>query len=565
MTLRRFAIALFPDTPHMRSPPKPMNAVPPSGQTTQRAFDTMAVAVVAVLTVVAALTFKDYGLGWDDYTQAEYGGLLLRGYNTGFTDQRAFHFVNLYAYGGGFDMLAAYASKFLPFDLWETRRLCGALVGIVGIIAVWRVARRIGGPLAGLLAVVLIATTPLYYGHMFINPKDGPFAVTMTIALLGTVRLFQEYPRPSAMTIAIAGIGFGLAIGTRILGGFSVVYGLVALAFVVAAEWHANGWGNTRRRLGAFLIGLVPVIVVAYCVMALVWPWAAVDPTNPVKALLYFSEFFEAPWRELFAGQLIMVPEMPRHYVPQLMLLKLPEILLLLGLAGVATACVVIVNGKERATLRAKMLVLVLSATVPVLVTVITRPAMYNGIRHFVFVVPALAVLGGWAGALLLQWLKEKQKAIFAAAAIAVAVAVSLPVADMVRLHPYQYISFNHAAGGITANDPLYMLDYWGLAFKQAAKRLNVWIAEHGLTPPGGHQWKIAVCGPQRPAQVELGPHYDISWNPAGAQFVMSLGEYYCANLDAPVLVEVKREGVVFARVYDIREKNFTSILISGK
>ena len=45
----------------------------------------------------------------------------------------------------------------------------------------------------------------------------------------------------------------------------------------------------------------------------------------------------------------------------------------------------------------------------------------------------------------------------------------------------------------------------------------------------------------------------------------MSLGEYYCASLDAPVLIEVEREGVVFARVYDIRGKNFTSILVSGK
>ena len=60
--------------------------------------------VLAIVAVTVALTFKDYGLGWDDYTQAEYGGLLLRGYASGFTDQRAFHFVNLFAYGGGFDL-----------------------------------------------------------------------------------------------------------------------------------------------------------------------------------------------------------------------------------------------------------------------------------------------------------------------------------------------------------------------------------------------------------------------------------------------------------------------------
>ena len=52
----------------------------------------------------------------------------------------------------------------------------------------WRIGRRVGGPLAGLIALVLLATCPLYYGHMFINPKDAPFAVAMAIFLLGLVR-----------------------------------------------------------------------------------------------------------------------------------------------------------------------------------------------------------------------------------------------------------------------------------------------------------------------------------------------------------------------------------------
>ena len=33
----------------------------------------------------------------------------------------------------------------------------------------------------------------------------------------------------------------------------------------------------------------------------------------------------------------------------------------------------------------------------------------------------------------------------------------------------------------------------------------------------------------------------------------MTLGEFYCKGLTAPVMVEIKRDDVVFARVYDIR------------
>ena len=59
--------------------------------------------MLAVVAVLALVTFRDYGLSWDDYAHAEYGDLLLKLYASGFRDQRALSWVNLYYYGGGFD------------------------------------------------------------------------------------------------------------------------------------------------------------------------------------------------------------------------------------------------------------------------------------------------------------------------------------------------------------------------------------------------------------------------------------------------------------------------------
>src|SRR5262245_29876658 len=124
------------------------NTLFPTGELAQRSgsidqiADRIAIVVLAVVAVIAALTFRDYGLGWDDYTHAQYGELLLSFYGSGFADKRALSFVNLYMYGGGFDMAAALIAKLLPFDLFETRRLVGALVGVIGLVATWRTARR---------------------------------------------------------------------------------------------------------------------------------------------------------------------------------------------------------------------------------------------------------------------------------------------------------------------------------------------------------------------------------------------------------------------------------------
>src|SRR5205807_7360139 len=164
----------------------------PWGRPGERALDGVAAALLVAIALIAALTFRDYGLGWDDYAHSQYGALLLRLYESGFADRRALSFVNLYAYGGGFDMFAALLAKSLPFDVFETRRLAGALIGLAGMAATWRLARRVGGPLAGLVALALIAICPLYYGHMYMNPKDGPFAAAMAVCMLGLGRLLEE-------------------------------------------------------------------------------------------------------------------------------------------------------------------------------------------------------------------------------------------------------------------------------------------------------------------------------------------------------------------------------------
>ena len=539
----------------------PNSALPSEQLTSSRICDALAVAVLAVVGVVALLTFRDYGLSWDDYAHSEYGELLRKLYASGFADRRALSFVNLYYYGGGFDLVAALAAKVLPFTLFETRRLIGALVGILGLLVTWRIGRRVGGPRAGLVALVLLAACPLYYGHMFMNPKDSPFAVAMAIFLLGLVRLLEAYPRVTLATGALIGIGFGLSFGSRIMGAFGLIVALAALALIVAAEARAGGIRPAGRRLGHFVAALVPVMVLAYAVMAAVWPWAALDPLNPLRAVEYFSHFFEQPWQELFGGKLISVPDMPRSYVPVLFALKLPEIFSLLGFGGAAGALIAAARRDVAVNRRAIFLALALAAVLPVLITIMLRPAMYNGIRHFVFVLPPLAVLGGLAGDFLVEAAARHVRFAPAAATVILAAAIALPIATMARLHPYEYSAFNWLSGGVAHARERYMLDYWGLSFKQASLALLAKLADGHESKPAGRRWKVAVCGPHRSPQVELGGDFETTWDPAGADFALMLGEFYCARLDAPLIAEVVRDGVIYARVYDLRGRSIPTLL----
>ena len=529
------------------------------GKDVEPLIDSAAAGVLLVVTAIALFTFRDYGLGWDDYTHAQYGELLLDYYASGFSDRRALSFVNLYMYGGGFDMAAALLAKLLPLSPFETRRLLGAAVGLIGLFATWRIARRMGGPLAGLLGLILLATCPLYYGHMFMNPKDAPFAAAMTILLFGLIRALAEYPKPQISTVIVVGLGLGLSIGSRILGGITAFYVFAPLAMIIGSNARAAGAGKAAQNFGRFLVALFPGLVIAYGVMALLWPWSVLDPLNPLRAVAYFSEFFEQPWREMFGGSLIEVPDMPRIYVPVLFLLKLPEILLVLSIGGIAGVLFKVSRSEIPLRRRATLILVIIAAILPIIIAVVMRPAMYNGIRHFVFVMPPLAILGGLAGAWLIERTGRRSKAATAAAGVALFAGLLLPIVEMVRLHPYQYTHFNQLAGGIRAADERYMLDYWGLAFKQAGQELRAKLTER-LEVPARRRWRIAVCGPHPAAQVELGPEFVPTWDPKGADFALVLGEFYCAQLKAPVLVEIEREGVVYARAYDIRGLTITSL-----
>ena len=160
-----------------------------------------------------------------------------------------------------------------------------------------------------------------------------------------------------------------------------------------------------------------------------------------------------------------------------------------------------------------------------------------------------------------MNWLGENRRSWQPAAVAIFCVRPAVAASEMIRLHPYQYTHFNYIAGTVREADDRYMLDYWGLALKQASDGLREQLVERQEAPPRGRKWKVAVCGPQRPAQVALGPDFTIGWDSHAADFAMTLGEFYCKGLTAPVLVEIKRDDVVFARVYDIRGRSISSLL----
>ena len=78
-------------------------------------WDDLSRALLMGLFVLVVLTFLDYGISTDEEVQHIYGKRLLSFYLSGFQDHSAFHFKDLYLYGGLFDLVTAVLLPISPF------------------------------------------------------------------------------------------------------------------------------------------------------------------------------------------------------------------------------------------------------------------------------------------------------------------------------------------------------------------------------------------------------------------------------------------------------------------
>src|SRR5205823_13711444 len=163
----------------------------------------------------------------------------------------------------------------------------------------------------------------------------------------------------------------GLSVGSRVLGGLALVYALVGFVPLFLEEIHTHDTREAARRFIHVVYVLLPGLVLGYLVMGLIWPWSIMEPDNPFHALTYFSHFFEKPWKEMFDGALVSVPDMPWSYLPTLFALQLPEVLLALAIAGVVGAFVVLPRSDVTARRKTILLMLMLAATFPLVVAMV--------------------------------------------------------------------------------------------------------------------------------------------------------------------------------------------------
>ncbi len=532
-------------------------AAPSHRPASDRIWDRLAGGALFAAAILVLLTFRDYGVTWDEDAHDWYGILALDYYLSLFADQRALHFTDLVNYGAAFDMLAAALNRFSPLGVYETRHLLNGFVGILGLAGCWKLGRVLGGPRAGFFALIFLLLTPNYYGQMFNNPKDIPFAVGGVWASYYMVRLLPTLPRPPFRLIVKLGLAIGLALGVRVGGLLFLCY--LGLLLALNAGWQAVA---ARRLAVAIALGwtslwrvLLPTAFIADAIMLAFWPWGQQDPVHdPLRALAFFSHQ-AFPFYTLFDGRFVPASDLPWEYLPTYIVLALPELVVVLLIAAIVLAAIGVTRpglGRRR---EAGLGLFLLGFTIvfPVAYAIAIKAVLFDGMRHFIFVLPPIAVAAALVMDRALSRLSDLpyRQPIYAALGL-YGIA---HIATMVLLHPDQYVYYNAFVGGVDGAQRNFKLDYWANSYAEAVHGLKTYLQNEYGADFEEREFTVAVCGPPVSAAYYFPGNFRFAHRRDTADFFIAFTKDNCDRaLPGRPIYRVERMGALLSVVLDRRD-----------
>jgi hypothetical protein len=415
----------------------------------------------------------DYGISNDAGVHHRWGKRLVRWYLSLGQEPRVTDDIDIAKYGGFCEVVTQGVVALLPLETFTARHVANLGFSFLAFLGAVSIARRLAGPPGGFFALLLLALTPPFYGHAFVNSKDIPFAAMFALAV-AAILACDSWPDVPWRRTFLAGAVVGLTAAVRVGGLALFAFSLALWAAVLLARGGASGRPvrPSAREAADLLLKWAAGVAAGWAIMVAFWPWAMTSPLlNPLRALSRFSRYWEGVLL-LYDGRLVPASEVSRFYLPNWFALTLPETYLLAALLGAIGLVLLLRSRPLSPSARLRLLQAFWLAAVPAALVgsvVVRRMLLYDGLRHFLFVIPLTAALGGTGVALFLR--SPLSRAARAAGLLPLAAALLLTVADMARLHPYESVYFNRLwAGGVKEGVARYEGDYWCLSYKEGSE-----------------------------------------------------------------------------------------------
>lgn len=452
--------------------------------------------------LLGLITFRDYGVGWDERNNRKYGTIILNHFLGENQDAKYYKKTKGYwnptngrfakTHGPVFEVALVATERILKLDtdreVYFLRHIGTFLIFFVGVLLFYKLSRKIfdnrNTALAGSLFFIL---SPRIFAHSFSNSMDIAF-MSMFVASMYTMVRYLEVKNMSWAILHAATCA--VMIDIRIAG---VLIPVMTLVFSLLDMTSLNTAPKRNRKaavsLSVYLTVLLPLVV-------LLWPVLWGDPVN--NFISAFTTSARDPWGgwEIYFGQKVSGREVPWHYTPVWMLITTPPLYTILFVIGFLSLLKPMKSFKTFYTERKTRILAFLCVLLPFAAVALFNSTLFNGWRHLYFVYPGFLIISLGGLVFTLNFIEDRfrdrarkvAKGVFSGI---VMLSLVFTASFMITSHPHQIAYFNMFAGGLKKASKNFQMGYWGTEYKEGleyilendtSKQITIYLSELPVT-----------------------------------------------------------------------------------
>lgn len=471
----------------------------------------------------ALFTYKDYGLTNDEffvymrgkyfYTKVKTNDKLTR---LNFVEDKGYN-QNLLFWNSTYPALLY---VFNDNNTFEVYHLLNMLFSILIFVALFELLLyRFKNQFYAILGPLLLFFTPRFLGHIPANPKDIPFSVMYFLVLT----IFYFKPRINEkLWLILTGILLGVTISFRSVGA--------VLIFVYIVYWlyENNFLINTKdrvKRVINLVFDLVIILTFAFLIFMFSYPFVAIDPVHNLLKMIKFQKKISWYATVLLFGKKYYPDQRPWYYLPVWITITTPLLYLLLSL----TSLIKILKDKL-------VFLMVTSIVFTMLLYFSIHPVVYDGMRHFLFLLPQIIVLATVGVRVLINKFKKQKLILY----IFIFAQLFFIAFHYITFHPYEYVFFNSLLDGVKGAQHKFELEYWGAGDKEAL----MWLKKH-VVDKTKKKIKVRTCSKSHSLHYYLPEAIDVNQNPEQADYVVCYARFTnIKDIKGKVVYKVERRGI---------------------
>jgi len=434
------------------------------------------IALFALITLIGLIVTPDYGMPWDEELEIRTLGSNVREYISLFKGKTGEPYQSStgipfpdyllnpdmdHGQSAYYPLAPALFADYGPNGprtmmlIWHGYTFLIFMAGVLGLYFVCKFL--MGDWKYGLLGSLFLFLSPRFFAEGHYNSKDM-VVMSLVILLIGAgIRFIETRRFSSALVFAFVA---AIATNTRITALF--MFGLLGLLYLVdltaKKEWNA-------KNLWVGLTAVFSFLLISYLITPAAWRTLL----DYIAYVIGRSSNFAA-WPGVVFFQGLVRRPVPSSYIPTMIALTTPILILVLTLLGHITTIAEFFRGVIRKTLTREtpyLIICIIFIWTFLLFAIIRQPILYNSWRHLYFLYGPMLILAVAAVRFLVERAKGKLRTVIVAA-----VALQLLVCAIVIgiSHPFQYVYYNPLAGKDPAQK--YEFDYWNVSQTQMLIKL---------------------------------------------------------------------------------------------